>query len=136
MTSENNPSIIAFLSLIILAAVLACAAEKAALQVKNGLQQDELTYYSDTFDKIREDLWDRAGYLYREEQRQNFKPADMRFVDGKLIIRTQTGSFSKGGIASRYVLRGDFDIQLDCQMDLLKGISGMDQLFNIAVYRH
>jgi hypothetical protein len=123
-----------FLSLFILAALLSCTADKALLQVKNGLPPDALAYYSDTFDKMREDLWDRAGYLFREEQQRNFKQADMRFENGKLIIRTKTGSFSKGGLGSRYVLRGDFDIQLDCRMDFMRGLSGMDQLFVMAVF--
>ena len=85
---------------------------------------------------MREDLWDRAGYLYREEQVQNFKQADLRFDNGKLIIRTQAGSFSKGGLSSKYVLRGDFDIQLNCRMDFIKGISSrdMDQAFNFGVF--
>jgi hypothetical protein len=123
-----------FFSLAFLAALLSCATDKAPLQIENSLPQSELEYYNDTFDKMREDLWDRAGYLYREEQVQNFKQADLRFENGKLIIRTQTGSFSKGGLSSKYALRGDFDIQLDCRMDFLKGISGMDQVFTIGVF--
>jgi len=123
-----------FFSLAFLAALLSCATDKAPLQIENSLPQSELEYYYDTFDKMREDLWDRAGYLYREEQVQNFKQADLRFENGKLIIRTQTGSFSKGGLSSKYALRGDFDIQLNCQMDFLKGISGMDQVFTIGVF--
>jgi hypothetical protein len=82
---------------------------------------------------MREDLWDRAGYLYKDEQIHNFKLADMRFENGKLIIRTKTGSFSKGGLGSKYALRGDFDLQLDCRVDFLKDASGMDQLLNILV---
>lgn len=123
-----------FFSLAFLAALLSCATDKAPLQIENSLPQSELEYYNDSFDKMRENLWDRAGYLYREEQVQNFKQADLRFENGKLIIRTQTGSFSKGGLSSKYALRGDFDIQLDCRMDFLKGISGMDQVFTIGVF--
>jgi len=126
--------IFGFLSLAVLGALLSCATDKALLQVENSLPQSELEYYNDSFDKMREDLWDRAGYLYREEQVKNFKQADLRFENGKLIIRTQTGSFSKGGLSSKYALRGDFDIQLDCRMDFLKGISGMDQVLTIGVY--
>ena len=103
------------------------------MQIENSLPQSELEYYSDSFDKMSEDLWDRAGYLYREEQVGNFKLADMRFENGKLIIRTKTGSFSKGGLGSKYALRGDFDLQLDCRIDFLKITSGMDQLLNILV---
>ena len=126
--------IIDILLITFLGAVLSCATDKAPLQIENSLPQDELAYYNDSFDKMRENLWDRAGYLYREEQVQNFKQADLRFENGKLIIRTQTGSFSKGGLSSKYALRGDFDIQLDCRMDFLKGISGMDQVFTIGVF--
>jgi len=134
MRKKKNRFIIALLSLLIFAALLSCAGDKALLPAKNSLPQDELAYYCDTFDKMREDLWDRAGYLYREEQQQNYKQADMHFESGKLIIRTKTGSFSKGGLGSRYALRGDFDIQLDCRMDFIRGLSGMDQLFLIGVF--
>jgi hypothetical protein len=103
------------------------------LQIENSLSQSELEYYSDSFDKMREDLWDRAGYLYREEQVKNFKQADLRFENGKLIIRTKAGSFSKGGLGSKYAFRGDFDLQLDCRIDFLKSTSGMDQLLSILV---
>jgi hypothetical protein len=111
-----------------------CATDKAQLKVENSLPQDELAYYNDTFDNMREDLWDRAGLLYSEKQIQNFRQADMRFENGKLIIRTRKGSFSKGGLGSKYALRGDFDLQLDCRIDFLQGISGMDQLLSLVVF--
>jgi hypothetical protein len=116
-----------------LSALLSCATDKAPLQIENSLPQDELAYYNDSFDEMREDLWDRAGYLYKEEQIHNFKLADTRFENGKLIISTKTGSFSKGGLGSKYALRGDFDLQLDCRIDFLKDAPGMDQLLNILV---
>ncbi len=116
--------------------MLSCATDKAPSQTKSSLPQDQLAYYSDPFDKIRDDLWDRAGYLYRDEQVQNFKQAGMHTDNGKLVLRTKTGSFSKGGLATRYALRGDFDIQLDCRMDFVNVISSgdIDQLFNFAVF--
>ena len=134
MRNTKAGFILGFLLLAFLGALLSCATDKAPLQVENSLPQSELEYYNDSFDKMREDLWDRAGYLYREEQVKNFKQADLGFENGKLIIQTQTGSFSKGGLSSRYALRGDFDIQLDCRMDFVKGISGMDQVFTIGVF--
>ncbi len=136
MRNKKAGFIIGFLSLAFLGALLSCATDKAPLQIANSLPQSELAYYNDSFDKMREDLWDRAGYLYREEQVQNFKQSDMRFDNGKLIIRTQTGSFSKGGLSSKYAFRGNFDIQLHCRMDFIKGISGMnmDQVFSFGVY--
>ena len=125
--------IIDILLITFLGAVLSCATDKAPLQIENSLPQDELAYYNDSFDKMREDLWDRAGYLYREEQVQNFKQADLRFDNGKLIIRTKTGSYSKGGLGSNFAFRGDFDIQIDCRIDFLKSTSGMDQILSIVV---
>ena len=125
-----------FLLLAFLGALLSCETDKAPLRIKNSLPQSELEYYNDSFDKMREDLWDRAGYLYREEQVKNFKQANLRFENGRLIIQTQTGSFSKGGLSSKYALKGDFDIQLDCRMDFIKGISSMDmdQFVNLGVF--
>jgi len=134
MRNKKAGFIITFLTLAVLGALLSCATDKAPLKIENSLPQSELQYYNDSFDKMREDLWDRAGYLYREEQVQNFKQADLRFENGKLIIRTQTGSFSKGGLSSKYALRGDFDIQLDCRIDFIRGVSGMDQVFVLGVY--
>ena len=133
MRNKKSVFIIGFFSLAFLSTLLSCATDNAPLQIENSLPQSELAYYNDSFDKMREDLWYRAGYLHKEEQIQNFKLADMRFENGKLIIRTKTGSFSKGGLGGKYALRGDFDLQLDCRIDFLKGASGMDQLLNILV---
>ena len=115
--------------------MLSCAADRLPLTSESSLSPTEIAYYNDDFDKMREDLWDRAGYLYRDEQMQNFKQTDMHFENGKLVLRTKTGSFSKGGLATRYALRGNFDIQLDCRMDFIKGLSSadMDQLFSFGV---
>jgi hypothetical protein len=134
MRSNKIRFIIGFVSLLILSDLLSCATEKAPLQINNSLPQSELEYYSDSFDKMREDLWEKAGYLFREDQVRNFRQAELRFDNGKLIIRTRTGSFSKGGLGSKYALRGDFDIQLNCRMDFVKGISGMDQVMTVGVY--
>jgi hypothetical protein len=133
MGNKKTRFIISFLTLAFLVALLSCAIDKAPLHIEKSLPQSELEYYNDSFDKIRDDFWDRAGYLWREEQIQNFKLADMRFENGKLFISTKTGSFSKGGLASKYAFRGDFDIQLDCRINFLKGTSGMDQLLNFLV---
>jgi hypothetical protein len=105
------------------------------LSKQGSLPENELAYYSDEFDKLREDLWDPVGYLYRDEQIQNFKQTDMRFENGRLIMHTRTGSFSKGGLSSKFAFRGDFEVQLDCRMDFVTGISrdDMDQLFSFAV---
>jgi hypothetical protein len=134
MRDKKAGPIIGFLSLLISSALLSCSTDTTQLQIENSLPQIELAYYSDTFDNMREDLWDRAGYLYREQQLHNFKQAEMRFENSKLIIRTRTGSFSKGGLSSRFALRGDFDIRLACRTNFKPGISGMDQLVGLGVF--
>ena len=135
MRSKKIHFIIGFLSLLLLSALLSCATDKEPLKAENSLPQDELAYYNDTFEKMREDLWEKAGYLYRREQVQNFRQADLLFEKSKLIIRTKTGSFSKGGLGSKFALRGNFDIQLHCRMDFIKNISvwDMDQVVTFAV---
>ena len=115
------------------ALLLSCANDKAPLQIENSLMQSEIAYFDDSFDNMREDLWDRAGYLHNKEQMQNFKQADLRFKNGKLVIHTKTGSFSKGGLGSSFKFRGDFDIQMDCRINFIKGAQGMDQLLQVMV---
>jgi hypothetical protein len=110
-----------------------CATEPASLKIESGLPPSKFAYYNDTFDKLREDLWDKAGYMHSEPVRANFRQANMVIKDGKLRIDTQTGSFSKGGLASRYVIRGDFDIQIDCHIDFLNGFQDMDQVVFFGV---
>jgi len=128
--------IIIFLVLAFFGALLSCATDQAPLLIENSLPQDELAYYSDDFDYVREDLWTRAGYLYRKEQMQNFKLAGQRFENGKLIIGTQTGSFSKGGLSSKFALSGDFDIRLNFRMGFIKGVPSwdMDQMFGLGAF--
>jgi len=104
---------------------LGCVTDMASLKIKKTLPQSKLAYYNDSFDKLRTDLWEKAGYI-SEAQKDNFKLADMNIEDGKLRIQTQTGCFSKGGLASKYALRGNFDVQVDCQIDFLQGVHGMD----------
>jgi hypothetical protein len=111
------------------AALLSCATG----QIENFLSPDELAYYSDSFDKMRDDIWDSTRDLYGEEQGLNFRKADLSFTDGQLVIRTKTGHFSKGGLSSRFYLKGDFDIQLDCRMDFKFGSYHMDQVFSFVV---
>lgn len=115
--------------------LLFCATDSTPVPKQARAPENELIYYSDEFDKMREDLWDQVGYLYRDEQMQNYKQADMQFENGNLVIRTRKGSFSKGGLSSKFAFRGDFEIQLDCRMDFVKGVSqaDMDQLFSFAV---
>jgi len=104
-----------------------CATEQAAVNIEGGLPPDRLAYYNDSFDKLRADLWEKSQLTYNKAQMANFKLADMAFENGKLLIETKTGCFSKGGLLTRYAFGGDFDIQIDCHMDFLGGKFDMDQ---------
>jgi len=97
-------------------------------KISNSLSQVELEYYNDSFDKMRDELWERAGYINDPEILENFKLADLSIKDGKVKITTGKYFFSKGGLATKYTIRGDFDIQVDCTMNCVDGLSFMDQL--------
>ena len=128
-----NPGIIVTLLVSSLISLQGCATQPSTFKIENSLPQDKLAYYNDSFDRLREDVWDKAGYMHSEPVRANFRQANMVIEDGKLRIDTQTGSFSKGGLASRYVIKGDFDIQIDCHIDFLNGFQDMDQVVAFAV---
>ena len=110
-----------------------CVTDTASLKIEKTLPQSKLAYYNDSFDKLRTDLWEKAGYIPNAAQETNFKLAKMRIDDGKLRVQIETGCFSKGGLASKYTLRGDFDIQVDCQINFLEGLYDMDQLLTFLI---
>lgn len=125
--------IIVVVSVIFSATLPGCVTDTASIKIEKTLPQSKLAYYSDSFDKLRTDLWEKGGYIYNKAQEVNFKLAKMLIQDGKLWVQTETGCFSKGGLGSKYGLRGDFDIQVDCQIDFLDGVQGMDQLLTLIV---
>jgi len=92
----------------------------------------DLSFYNDAFETFNEDIWDRAQLTFNEEQLDNFKLGDMEIVDKRLRLRTKTGGFSKAGLSSRYVIRGDFDIQITCDVKFNRSMSGMDQFVNFV----
>lgn len=93
----------------------------------------EIAYYNDTFESLNEFKWDRAQYVHNPDQLKNFKLGDLEIVDNRLLIKTRTGGFSKAGLSSRYVFRGDFDIQIDCQYRFKRNLRGMDQSAVFAI---
>lgn len=107
----------------------------ADITIKNSLPPEELAQYNDSFDKLREDLWDKGGWARSETIKSNFKYADMAVREGQLRIQTKTGAFSKGALASKYSLKGDFDIQIDCHVELMQDIDEMDQQAGFAVVK-
>jgi hypothetical protein len=128
MGCQRADFITGFLLLTCLGVLLSCATGKAPVQIENSLPQSELAYYCDSFDKLREDVWERAGYVFSPAQLGNIKIADMTIEGGRLRIDTKPGGFSKGGLISKFTLRGDFDVQIDFQIDFIAGEFGMDQV--------
>ena len=124
---------IVVLSVVFLGFFGGCVTDTATLKIDKSLPQNKLAYYNDSFDNSRTDLWEKAGYIPNEAQKANFKLANMNIDNGKLRVETETGCFSKGGFSSKYSLKGDFDIQLDCQINFLEGLHDMDQLLTFIV---
>jgi hypothetical protein len=110
-----------------------CATEPVSSKIENGLPQSKLAFYNDSFDSLREDLWEKAGFTFSQTQLRQFKAASLTIENGVLRIETKTGGFSKGGLVSKYKLRGDFDVQVDCHIDFLIGIHDMDQVPGFGV---
>jgi hypothetical protein len=110
-----------------------CAPSPAVFNIEESLPKYKLDYYNDSFEKLREDLWERVGLAWNPDQLANLKIADMSVENGHLRIRTKSGGFSKGGLATKYRLRGDFDVQVDCRIDFLKGNPGIDQFLVFCV---
>jgi hypothetical protein len=117
-----------------LSSLKGCATEPISFKIENGLSQDKLAYYNDSFDNLRDDLWEKAGYAPDKGKLANFQLADVRIVNGKLRVQTKTGCFSTGGLATKYRFKGDFDVQVDCHMDFLEGFYQMDQVVQFVAF--
>ena len=88
----------------------------------------DLAYYNDVFNALQEDIWDRAQYTHNPDQMKNFKLGDLEIAGNRLVMSTRPGAFSKAGLNSRYVFRGDFDVQIDCRLEFQKSLREMDQV--------
>ena len=96
-------------------------------KIENSLPPETLFRYNQSFDKPKEDLWEKSSFVPQEAQKASFKLADIMIENGRLRIVTQTGAFSKGSYGSKFYLKGDFDIQVDCHLDFLENVSEMVQ---------
>jgi len=102
--------------------------KSSAYASEHGLTQQQLDYYSDSFDKFQEGIWVKAEPIIpKKVQKKNFKNADIAIEDGSLKITTKKGGFSTGVIVFKDSLRGDFDLQIDCDMNFLEGEVNIDQ---------
>lgn len=133
MKTSAMANLLRFLLPFMLLVNAGCASDPVSLKIENGLPPDKLAYYSDPFDTFRDDLWDKSALLYQDSQLENFQLADMIYREGKLIITTRKDCFSKGSLNSKYALQGDFDIQLDCRFNPLRGSHLMDQIMWFGV---
>jgi hypothetical protein len=107
----------------------AFATDPAVPKVEKSLPQEKLARYNDSFDRFQEELWEKVGWIPGIEQREaKFKLADVRVEGGRLRIETATGCFSLGGLGSKYKIRGDFDIQIDCAVEFKSEVHDMEQI--------
>jgi hypothetical protein len=121
------------LSVLVLMSVLCSPITLKADEISNSLPASELAKYSDSFDTLRNDLWERQQYTWNEAQRANFKLADITIQDGRLKVETQTGGFSKAALNGKFFFRGDFDIQVGVSFEFIvleKGKSAEDSSFS------
>jgi hypothetical protein len=58
-----NALIILIFLVLFLISFQGCATEPISFKIENSLPQSKLAYYSDPFDKLREDFWDKADNL-------------------------------------------------------------------------
>ena len=110
-----------------------CVHRQAVPEIEVSLPQDKLDNYNDSFEKFREELWEMIGFTWNPAQLAKLKIADASVENGELRITTKSGGFSKGGVASKYKIRGDFDVQVDCRIDFLGENQDIDQLLTFAV---
>lgn len=111
-----------------------CASKDIVIQIKGGVPSDQLLYYTDPFDVPKRDLWEFAAFS-QKDQLWDFEKADIKYENGRLKIQTRIGAFSSGVVASKFILSGDFDIQIDCQMIFPKGNVSVDHLLYFTVIR-
>ena len=104
----------------------ASSSEASTTTVQKSLPQSQIAHYNDAFEKLRDDIWKKSGVL--PFGKNVFQIPEIGIQDGRLLIKTGTGDFQRGGLTSRWTLKGDFDIQVDCHMDFLDETADMDQL--------
>jgi len=119
------PRRVVFVLILILA--LNMPANLSAEESVKSLPPDKLAKYCDPFDKLREDLWEKTHLVDTEKQKANFLAGDISIANGRVRFETGPGGFSKAGFGSKFWLKGDFDIQIDCDFAFSKEKVDMDQ---------
>ena len=89
---------------------------------------------SDPISSFSNEMWDMVGFTWNDKQLANFIAADVENSEGRLKIKTKTGGFSFGGKGSKFLLKGDFDIQTDLKFDLLRKYKKFDQIAFFSIH--
>jgi hypothetical protein len=132
---RNSPKMMVVLVGITLCFWMAsCAPKDIGIKIEGGVPIDRLRYYDDSFDALKRDLWEVAAFS-QTDQLRNFEMADVNYENSRVRVNTRSGAFSGAVFTSKYQLRGDFDIQIDCEMQFLKGKVTVDQLLYFAVVK-
>jgi hypothetical protein len=113
---------------LLAALAVACSHEAPAVKPVQMLPSEKLALYNDSFDSLRSDLWEKIGFIRGATVRSNFRQADVSTENGRLKVETKTGDYSSSGISSKFCFRGDFDVQVDCDIQFLQEAGTMDQL--------
>ena len=114
--------------------VFGCASNDISIQIEGGVPSEQLAFYADSFDSPKRDLWEIAAFSQTAQQ-GDFKMADVSYENGRLKIQTQVGAFSNGIVISKFLLSGDFDIQVNCQIRFHRDNVNIDQLLYFAVVK-
>jgi hypothetical protein len=111
--------------------------ELFTLRIEKSLPQSQLEYFSDSFDTFQEGLWEKVPvHMPKTVKEGDFRLGDISIDKGKLKISTKPDCFSKVAIVSKFTLRGDFDIQIDCDTDFMEGKLDRDHyLFFINLHK-
>ena len=118
-------------TILILFMFFACVSIEEELKIESNLNQEALNQFSDQFNTLNEDLWEPSANA-SEWQENNFKLGTIQIENGQLVIKTKTGAFSKANLSSKFFLRGDYDFQIDCEIDLNERVQNMTQNFSIT----
>lgn len=81
-----------------------------------------LAAYDDEFESLRPDLWEAKIYLHKEQRLDHFKAADIETINSQLVMRTETGAYSKGNVISTFSLKGDFDVRFKMSVNFRRDL--------------
>jgi hypothetical protein len=118
---------------IFTAFTLGCIDENVVWTLGKSLPQGEFAIYNDSFNTLKDDMWRIVAPPSKRQIYDNFWLAETKVENGNLIMETETGGFSEGRLVSKFVLWGDFDIQIDVHFEFDKRSDDMDQVVGFLI---